>query len=126
MFRIRSRAWLALAVAVTLSGCASEVPRTSAILLPPGVEPQRIEIAQEVTVRFSSGYSRTLPAGSAWGLHGKIPEGAVYKRLNDVFTIEGTHVHEAYLVVSGNRLVGYYLPVERAFSPADPVPLNLK
>jgi hypothetical protein len=37
---------------------------------------------------------------------------------NQVFMVEGAHVHEAYLVLDGDQVVGYYLPVERAFAPA--------
>jgi len=40
--------------------------------------------------------------------------------------VEGAHVHEAYLVVAGDRLVGFYLPVEKAYSPATPVSLKVR
>ena len=122
-----ARVSVLIAVAAIIVGCASEVVRSSAIVSAAAPsDPQRIEIAEEATVRSSSGYSRLLPAGSIWELRGTLPQGRVYKRVNDVFTVEGAHVHEAYLVVSGNRLVGYYLPVEQAYSPADPVSLKLK
>ena len=124
--RISCVVLLALAIAAIVSGCATDVTRSAASLSPASGERTRIEIAQAVTVESSSGYSRTLPAGSAWELQGRLPQGAVYKRAGDVFTIEGAHVHEAYLVVSGSHLVGYYLPVERAFSPAPRVQLNLR
>jgi hypothetical protein len=117
---------LALLVAIGGSGCATDVKRTPVSLSTPSGERARIEVAEAATVESSSGYNRVLPAGSVWELAGRLPQGAVYKRVKDVFTIEGAHVHEAYLVVSGNQLVGYYLPVERAFSPAKPVTLSLK
>ena len=28
-------------------------------------------------------------------------------------TVEGSHIHEAYIVVTERSLVGFYLPVER-------------
>jgi hypothetical protein len=122
-----ARVAVLIAVAALVGGCASEVVRSSAIVSPAAPsDPQRIVIAEDATVRSSSGYSRVLPTDSVWELRGTLPQGRVYKRVNDVFTVEGTHVHEAYLVVSGNRLVGYYLPVEQAYSPADPVSLKLK
>ena len=115
-------AWTAV-----LIGCASDVTRTSAVLAPStATDRQRIELAENTSVRSSAGYTRHLPGGSVWELRGKLPQGAVYRRLNDIFTIEGAHQHEAYLVVSGNQLVGYYLPVEQAYSPAEPVTLKLK
>jgi len=46
-----------------------------------------------------------------------VTQGEVFKPYHDVFTLEGTNVHEAYLVVSNNTLKGFYLPVERTFSP---------
>jgi hypothetical protein len=47
--------------------------------------------------------------------------------MNDVFTIEGAHIHEAYLVVdAGDQLVGFYLPAEQAFSPMMPIALKLR
>lgn len=109
------------------AGCASEVVRTEATLGPAAAgERSRIELADAATVRSSSGYSRVLPAGSTWELRGTLPQGSVYRRVDGIFTVEGAHVHEAFLVVSGNRVVGYYLPVEQAFSPAEAVSLSLK
>jgi hypothetical protein len=56
---------------------------------------------------------------------GRTSEGDVYKPVGRVFTVEGAHIHEAYLVLVGNRLVGFYLPVERAFAPAPAGPITL-
>ena len=121
------RALLVLAVVAMVTACASEVVRTQATLGPAAAgEGPRIELAEEATVRFSSGYSRALPVGSVWELRGTLPQGNVYERVGGIFTVEGAHVHEAFLVVSGNRLVGYYLPVEHAFSPAEAISLSLK
>jgi hypothetical protein len=117
-----TRASVLIVFAIVIAGCASDIVRSSATLAPAGAsERQRIQIAEDVTVRSSSGYNRVLPAGSIWELRGVLAQGNVYRRVNDIFTVEGAHMHEAYLVVSGDQLVGYYLPVEQAFSPADPV-----
>ena len=75
-----------------------------------------IQIVEEATVSSSAGYSRVIPSGSKWEYVGLVREGNVYKPIGHVFTIEGYHVHEAYLVVSDKRLIGFYLPVENAFS----------
>jgi len=102
------------------TACASEVVRHPVTLRSDAsAERPRIELAQTVTVESSSGFTRELAGGSVWGFHGSIPQGSVYKRVGGIFTIEGAHFHEAFLVISGNRLVGFYLPVERAFSPSD-------
>lgn len=76
-------------------------------------------------MRLSSGYERKLAVGSRWRLIGTLPQGDVLRPMNGIFTIEGRQVHEAYLVVSGTRLVGFYLPGETHFSPLDsPVSLT--
>jgi hypothetical protein len=115
-----------VAAAIVFAGCASEVARTQVRLDAAAGERPRIALAKETTVYSSSGYSRVLPAGSRWELRGTLPQGKVYKRLEGIFTVEGAHVHEAFLVVSENKVVGYYLPVEQAFSPAEAVSLSLK
>jgi hypothetical protein len=112
---------------LAIAACASEVQRSSASLsTSPKDVPPRIEVAQETHLQLSGGYGRTLPQGSVWDLRGGLPEGAVYRRADGIFTVEGTHVHEAYLVINANRLVGFYLPVERAYSPLPPVSLSIK
>jgi hypothetical protein len=63
---------------------------------------------------------RTLRSGSRWTLVGGIAQGLVYRPDGGVLTVEGANVHEAYLVVSGTELVGFYLPVEKAFVTLTP------
>jgi hypothetical protein len=121
------RAYLLILLATIMAGCASEVVRSPASLLPPAnADRARIEISEEVSIEPSTAYSRVLPSGSIWELRGTLAQGAAYRRVNGIFTVEGAHVHEAYIVVAGNRLVGFYLPVEQAYSPTRPVLLRLK
>ena len=47
-------------------------------------------------------------------------QGEVYKSRDQVLTVEGYHVHEAYLVVASDELMGFYLPVEHNFAPISP------
>jgi hypothetical protein len=103
-------------LAVWLSGCAANI-RHSPVDMTTAAEPlQRRVLAKQAELRLDSGYSRTLKAGSEWLLAGRLPQGDVYKPYKDVFTLEGANVHEAYLVMSGNELTGFYLPVERGFA----------
>lgn len=114
-------------VAALVAACASEVVRTPARLSPAtDAHRPRIEIAEETRVELSTGYARVLPRGSVWEVRGNVPQGVVYRRADGIFTVEGAHVHEAYLVLAGDRLVGFYLPVEQAYSPAQPVVLKLR
>jgi hypothetical protein len=115
------------ALLLALVACASEVYRRDAALSEaPAAAPTRIEIAKEAYLQLPAGYSRALPQGSVWNLRGGLPEGAVYRRADGIFTVEGAHVHEAYLVIAANQLVGFYLPVEKAYAPFSPVTLNIK
>ena len=101
-----------------LCGCASQVV-TETTQLPVYQESQPakfIQIADEAWVSSSAGYPRVITKGSKWEYVGLITKGNVYKPIGHIFTIEGYHVHEAYLVVSDKRLIGFYLPVEKTFS----------
>jgi hypothetical protein len=117
---------VALTTAV-LFGCAADIVRSSVRLDPtPQAQHTQIEIANDVKVQSSSGYRRALPSGSKWELRGSLPQGQVYKRVNAIFTVEGAHVHEAFIVINANQLVGFYLPVEQQFSPAESVSITLQ
>jgi hypothetical protein len=95
--------------------------------LSPGVTPREIVVAHDVTVNLSTGYSRKLLNGSVWSAAGSVPQGDVYKPHDTVFSVEGLNVHEAYLVLSGSKLVGYYLPAEHAYvSQPHPVDVPIR
>lgn len=82
------------------------------------------ELEKEVTVSLDTGYSRSLKKGSRWTYVGITPEGAVYRTRDQILTIEGSNIHEAYIVVKTRMLVGFYLPVEKTFSPlSNPIAL---
>jgi hypothetical protein len=73
------------------------------------------------------GYSRTLRRHTRWELMGAIPAGDVFRSRDQTFTVECSNVFEASLVVSGDRLVGFFLPVQHGFVPiADPIPLPIE
>lgn len=114
------------AAALVAASCASEVPRTPA-QVESVASPRAWVVEQSTGVRFSSGYERQIPAGMALVEAGRLPQGMVLRPVRAVFSVEGMNVHEAWLVVDGARLVGFYLTYERAYSPLDPpIPLNLK
>jgi hypothetical protein len=117
-----TRAGLTLLVALAVLGlaaCAPEVVRQPTVLTPLTEQPGgSIEVLREASVAVGPmGYRRTIREGSVWTRVGRVSQGEVYKPTNQVFMVEGTHVHEAYLVLDGDQIVGYYLPVERAFAP---------
>jgi hypothetical protein len=110
---------MVLGLTLGLAACAPEVTRRPEALTPmTGSPASSIEILKEARVDVGPGYRRTIWEGSVWTRVGRVSQGEVYRPVTHVFTVEGAHVHEAYLVLDGDRVVGFYLPVERAFSPA--------
>jgi hypothetical protein len=107
-----------LTMGFVIGGCASEINRYPAQLSRMNPPQETIYVAsQTVSVHLDSGYERSIKAGTEFVDLGAITQGRVLKPTNAVFTVEGAHMHEAYPVVSSGRLVGFYLPVEKSFSP---------
>ena len=93
------------------------------------VEPPKDSWVLEKTaiIELGTGYKRKLKAGTTWDYAGNIEQGEVYKTDDQILTIEGSNIFEAYIVVSESNLVGFYLPVERTFSPiSSSVKLEMK
>lgn len=81
-------------------------------------------LKKEVKVSLGTGYSRTLKANTNWSLVGSLPEGSVFKTRDQILTVEGSNIYEAYIVVESNQLRGFYLPVEGTYSSLkEPLPL---
>jgi len=108
-----------LTLALLLTGCAASVTYMPSNLTSDteATRPRHITVDRQTNIRLDTGYTRTLRAGSEWQLAGRIAQGDVYQPQNDVFTLEGKHIHEAWLVIADSRLAGFYLPVEHGFSP---------
>jgi hypothetical protein len=121
---------LPLALAAGLGACATvqyTPAQLSSLSVSDTAEQPARTLAQAASFSPDNGYRRELRAGSGWRHVGTIPEGDVYRPVGDVFTIEAADVHEAYLVVRGDALVGFYLPAKRGFSPlSPPQPLRFK
>ena len=114
---------------ITASGCASDIQRVASGFTPAaGGTGRAIVITMNTEVQPSNSYKRLLMNGSKWKLIGHVAQGNVYEIQNDVFMLEAKHMHQAHLVLSsGNRLVGFFLPVEEAFVPLSPaIPLSVK
>lgn len=115
-----------LLLAAALAGCLSESAHYSRPTTFDGRAPTAREIAfpAAVEILLPTGLRATVPAGSRWRPVGRVPEGEVFRREDGVLMFRARQLHEAYLVISGARIVGLYLPVETAFVEArQPVPL---
>jgi hypothetical protein len=74
-------------------------------------------LEKEEKIDLGTGYSRVIKAGTKWDYVGTIENGDVYNTKDQVLTVEASNIHEAYIVISSGKLVGFYLPVEKTFSP---------
>ena len=84
-------------------------------------------LAEDVSVRPSGGYDRTLKQGARWECVGNIAEGSIYRSRDQILTLEASNIYEAQLVIRDGLLVGFYLPVEEAFSPlSKPIALQIR
>lgn len=116
MFRNKFYYQIILFCSLSLAGCAAVVVTPTEINLVSAGEQSQKTIQQSVEVKFDTGYSRFIKANSRWLKIGQVSQGGVYKPINDVFTVEGSHIHEAYLIIEKDKLVGFYLPYERGVS----------
>lgn len=113
--------WCGMVVcALSLGACLAVDSIASTMRPVPEARTKTVFVLTEThDITLDTGYHRSLVRGSQWVLAGEIDEGTVYKPTHGVFTLEGADVVEAYLVVSNNRLVGFYVPKTKGFSPLD-------
>lgn len=112
---------LLAAVLLALAACAVSVHVVETTLTPRSeTSAHVIVVNRAAAIQLGTGYTRELLAGSRWHAVGTLPQGDVFKPAQGVFSIEGRHVHEAYLVIREERLRGFYLPAESRFSPLEP------
>ncbi len=118
--RLTSRRWLQMLLFMSglLAACAPAVVQQPTQFAPGGGKSFRLARAAEISL--STGYSTKLRPSTRWELVGRLPQGEVYRTRDQVVTVEGSHIHEAYIVVDQGSLVGFYLPVEQTFSPVTP------
>ncbi len=101
-----------------LGACASEIARYPVESFAASQQSgRRYIVSTPAYIRLDSGYERTLSAGTELREFGTIKQGRILQPVSTVFTIDGAHMHEAYLVLNDGRIVGFYLPAEGAFSP---------
>ncbi len=85
------------------------------------------KLVDEVHVSIGNGYSRKLNNETKWNYVGSIEAGDVYKTNDQILTIEASNIYEAYIVISEYNLIGFYLPVEKTFSPlSSPITLQIE
>lgn len=116
---------MAVGLFLLLNACAFDVVRLKQIPVEIRADStclERFTLTQDTKIDVGPGYSRILKSGSRWECVGELPQGKVYKTKDQVLTVEGSNIFEANIVVADQKLIGYYLPVERSFSPLDDTP----
>jgi hypothetical protein len=123
-------ALLAASMFLALCGCAFDVsyvrrmPTEFQAAAPGG---PGWTLLQGQSILLGSGFPTTLRRGTRWQLAGHIPQGDVYRTSDQVVTVEASNIYEAMAVMRGDKLTGFYLPVDHAFVAAtDPVTLPIE
>ena len=75
-------------------------------------------LTQNESIGVGSGFPTRLRQGTHWQLAGHIPEGDVYRTSDQLVTVEASNIFEAMVVLQGDKLAGFYLPVEHSFVAA--------
>lgn len=114
--------WGALLLGALLLGACVSVQMQPTTLTPAPGGPTVITVERDTEVKLDTGYTRTVRAGTRFEFVGTVPQGRVYRPIDAVLTVEGTHMHEAWVVADGDKLVGFYLPVEKSFVALSAVP----
>ena len=109
-----------IAVAVTsillnLSGCAAEIKREPVTFVRTSSAVSLIQLKSSADLALEVGGSKAIVAGSRWRLVGSVPMGKVYRSEDSVLTLNSRNAHEAYLVIDGDSVVGFYLPGEQSW-----------
>jgi hypothetical protein len=108
-----------LGCSFAIAACA-QVKQEPVSALQPTEQAKTFRVVEGLDVRLSTGFATQIKPQTSWSLVGSLPQGEVYKSRDQVLAVEGADVAEAYLVVSGDELVGFYLPVEHTFSRISP------
>ncbi len=112
-------------IALFMAACAPPVTQLPTQLTP-GIG-KSFRLTRSAELDISTGHSTTLRANTRWELVGTVSMGEVYRTRDQVVTLRGDGIHEGYIVVREGALVGFYLPVERAFCPvAQSQPLSIE
>lgn len=116
-------------IAVLLGACAATGFGDASRVAPAPIARPMDDLQVRSPATFTFGLARygQLSAGSRWRPVGALAQGTVYRPLDQVLMLEGQPVQEAYPVVDGGRLQGFFLPAQASFfAVRAPVPLSLQ
>ncbi len=85
---------------------------------PAKTPPEEFTLAGSHEISIGTGFKTTLKSGTRWVEFGRLPEGTVFITKDQVVVVEASNIHEAGIVVRQDALVGFFLLVEKTFTPA--------
>jgi hypothetical protein len=81
-------------------------------------------LEREVKAHLGTGFVTRLNAGTHWHEVGSTEFGKVFATRDQIVTVEASDIYEAELVVSNQCITGFYLVVEKTFTPVTrPIPV---
>ncbi len=119
----RTTFWLLSASFLLVVGCAfdlSSVKQQPVGYSATATSTEGFTLNREVKASLGTGFPTRLKAGTRWRHIGQTEHGGVFATKDQIVTVEASNIYEAQIVVSNNFLNGFYLPVEKTFSPVKP------
>ncbi len=111
---------LSVFLTITLSSCAFDIVHIDQVPVQYKIVNTKkldFELKDDVDIDLGTGYSRKLNKGTKWHYVNTISQGDIFKTNDQILTIEGSNIFEAFIVIAGEQLVGFFLPVEDTYSP---------
>ena len=109
---------------VSLLACSAKQVKLEAQLVP-SASTSTFTLQRSVRVEAPHTNVSELKAGTNWSLVGTIVQGSVFRSKDQVVIVNSFNVHEGYIVINDENIVGYYLPVEKTFVESKPVSIGL-
>ena len=110
---------------IGLAACSAKQIKLEARLATDSDSGSVFLLQDKLTVSAPSVRATKLRAKTRWIKIGSISQGNVFRSKDQVVVLNSFNVHEGYIVVKNKRVVGYYLPVEKTYVKATPVPIKL-
>ncbi len=94
---------------VFLFSCAAQQVQLKSSLIPSKDTSPKYVLEENVTIKAPNAAATTLKAGTSWLIVGELDEGIVYRTKDQVVIVNSFNVHEGFIVIKNDNVVGYYL-----------------
>jgi hypothetical protein len=103
-----------------LTGCAFDISHVRQLPIsftPSSDAGKSFILDQNVRADLGTGFATRLKADTRWEQVGHTEYGDVFATKDQIVAVEASNIYEAQLVVSNQFITGFYLIVEKKFSP---------